>query len=412
MRLLLCALATFTTFGALAQDVVAIGRSLDDDSGDRCPDGDEINAASASLADVKAAKALTHPGDCIIVPADSSESWAGGITISGISLIGPGKDAGSPLNITAGKVVLDKHRKFTTRLIGVRFTGANEHFDITGSDTEAIAIIHDSYFYSNQTDIGEIVTNGCLISASHFDSDSVEGGDYFRQTLGASILANAAWGADPFYGDDDTKGDKNCYFEDNLIQNFRDGFLDVDNGARTVFRHNIMRDASFVVHGGGSGTSGQDTSTHGGRNIQIYDNTLNRVSNSMGMNQWLWLRGSTGVFLDNNLDEASSPDRSSYPNKPALRLSVGCPRNPEYPLRYQVGQDTDRADATPDHPFIISGNTGAGAASDLFIVIVGESGEGITCSSPNDYIRSGRDYVTSNTWGFSKYTYPHPLRPK
>ena len=413
VRLLLFGLATLATLSAVAQDVVAVGPLLDDDSGRRCPDGDEVKAASASLRDVKAAKASAHPGDCIIVPADSSASWAGDITISGISLIGPGKDAGSPLNVTAGKVVLDKHPKFTTRLIGVRFTGANEHFDITGSDTEAIAIVHDSYFYSNETRIGEIETNGCLISDSHFDSDSLDGGAFFRQTLGAGAApANAAWDADPYYGADDTNGDKNCYFEDNLIQNFRDGFLDIDNGARSVFRHNVMRDAPFLVHGGGSGTSGQDTSTHGGRNVQIYDNTLDRVSNRMAMNQWLWLRGSTGVFLDNNLDEASSPDGSSYPNKPGLRLTVGCPGNREYPLRYQVGQDTLRADATPDHPFMIAGNTGAGAQSDDFIVIAGESGGGITCSAPNDYIQLGRDYVTSNTWGFSKYTYPHPLHPK
>ena len=422
MRLLLCVLATFATSSAFAQDAVPAGPIRQADSGGRCPDGDEINAASASLADVEAAKALTSPGDCIIVPADASESWAGDITISGISLIGPGKDARSPLNITAGKVVLDKHTKFTTRLIGIRFTGANEHVYIAGSDTEAIAIVHDSYFYSSGTRIGEIYTNGCLISDSHFDSDSLEGGAFFRQTLGPGAPAEAAWDADPYYGDDDTNGDKNCYFEDNLIQNFRDGFLDVDNGARSVFRHNVMRDASFVVHGGGSGTSGQDTSSVGGRNIQIYDNTLDRYNNNMAFNQWLWLRGSTGVFIDNNMDDASSQrsgigdpnigDANNYPNKVELKLSVGCPGNPGYPLRYEVGQDTNLADATPNHPFIISGNTGNGASSRNFLSISGLSGEGITCSAPNDYIRPGRDFVTSNTWGFSKYTYPHPLHPK
>ena len=34
----------------------------------------------------------------------------------------------------------------------------------------------------------------------------------------------------------------------------------------------------------------------------------------------------------------------------------------------------------------------------------------VSCANPGGYIQQGRDYVLSNTWGWTPYTYPHPLQ--
>lgn len=173
-------------------------------------------------------------------------------------------------------------------------------------------------------------------------------------------------------------------------------------------RHELFQDSSIVAHGGGSGTSGQDTSSYGCRHIEIYDSTFDRVDTGSlsAVNKWVWMRGSSGVFANNVVD---LNDTSEYPDKSELIFSVGCPGDPGHPLDFQFGQSTITPDATPDQPYLVVDNTGTGVGAG-FITISGENGEGITCASPGDYIQSGRDYVTTNTWGWTGYTYPHPLR--
>jgi hypothetical protein len=140
--------------------------------------------------------------------------------------------------------------------------------------------------------------------------------------------------------------------------------------------------------------------------MEIYNNTFRRVSNNVALNKWIWMRGSSGVIANNVFPRADSPDGSSYPNKNEIFLTVGCPG--AYPVRYQMGQSSDTADAAPRYPLAIFGNTGAGTTDSNFIAL-GQNPNN-SCSSPSSYIKAGRDYVTSNTWGWAPYRYPHPLQ--
>lgn len=361
-------------------------------------------AASCSLSDVQDCITAASAGDTINVPAGTC-SWSGGLTISGVKLIGAGKSATTGTIITAGTVTVTKHSTQNTRLSGFRFTGSDNHAEIGGTSSNKPYIVDNNYFAIGSGDTIHITANGGLLYQNEFYSASGSSSDTMRVNLGVSAGGDS-WTAAHSMGTADTNGDQNIYFEDNTWTNFLEISLDCDNGARIVARYNTLIDSSFTAHGGGSGTSGNDTSSVGCRHFEVYNNTFDRVSNSWAVNKWLWMRGSSGVFANNTLEDASSPDGSSYPNKPEVYLTVGCPGS--YPVRYAVGQSTDSADATPDNPFLIFGNTGAGASSGNFIAI--SENPNNSCGSPSSYIQSGRDYATSNTWGWTAYTYPHPLR--
>ena len=371
-------------------------------------EGETINAASASREHVLAAIAQANAGDTVVVPAGSA-SWLSGITISGITLRGPGQSAGSPCNITAGMVTITKHATHVTRLLGFRFTGTLQHFTIGGALNARAFVVDDCRFQNAGAVMGRLTTNGGLFSRCTFVAAPAHGSDVFAANLGvgSGSAGNASWAAAPSLGTLDTTGETNTYFEDCTWSGFLEVALDIDDGARVVVRHCTLTDSSFVCHGGGSGTSGNDSSSYGNKHFECYDNTFDRVSNSVAINKWCWWRGGGGVFVDNAIDEASSPDGSSYPNKPELRLTVSCPG--PYPLAYQVGQVVQSPENPPSKPLLIYGNTGTGSSSGNFIAIGANPFGG--CGNPGSYIQAGRDYQTSNTWGWTKYPYPHPLRP-
>lgn len=375
-----------------------------------CSHGATLNSPSASRTDVNATIASSNAGDIVVVPADSSESWSGGISISGITLRGPGKSAASPTVITAGLVTITKHATHNTKLIGFRFTGTDQHLQIDGTASAKPFIVGDNHFAVGGSEWANVTANGGLFYSNNVIASTPTSADVFRLNLGAvGTAGETSWQNPTTMGQDDTTGEMNTYFEDNFWQNLLEVAVDVDNGARVVMRHETFQDSSIVYHGGGSGSSGQDTSSYGGRHLEVYDCDFNRVDTGAlsALNKWVWVRGGGGfVFANNTVDVNST---GQYPNKEELRFSVGCPGNPGHPLAYQFGQSTQAPDATPNQPALIFGNTGSGTGAG-FITISGTSGEGITCSAPNDYIQSGRDYMTSNTWGWTAYTYPHPLR--
>ena len=362
-----------------------------------------INAASASRADVNTAIGLASAGDTVVVPP-GTESWSGGVTVSGITLQGPGKDAGSPCTITAGLLTITKHATSNTTVSGFRWTGTGQHWAVGGTPSNAPFIIHDCYIFNDGNEWANWTTNGGLVHGCEFESTPENYNDTSRINLGGpGGNGLASWQAATTMGEDDTTGLVNTYFENNVASYFSEVLLDFDNGARCVVRSNVFYDIAFVTHGGGSGSSGQDTSSYGGRHVEFYWNDFIRQDGEVSLNKWQWQRGSTMVWAYNSMDDSSS---SSYPNKDNIRLSVGCPGDPGHPMAYQVGQTTQTPDSTPDQPILIFGNTGAGAGD---ITISGSSGGGITCGTPSNYIQEGRDYDTSNSWGWVPYEYPHPL---
>jgi hypothetical protein len=324
------------------------------------------------------------------------------VSISGITLKGPGKDSATPLNVTAGQVNITKHASKMTTLRGIRFTGANQHFQISGTSANQFFRVHDCYFYTSNSYIGEVAANGGLFSLCEFYWNPATWQSGGNPLHVRNAEANAMWAAAHTMGASDTNGTANVYFEDCTWSNFRDGVPDTDNGGKTVMRYCVLNDTCVMCHGGGSGGSGNDSSQFGARHMEVYNNTFNRVltTGNDAFNQWVYYRGSSGVVVNNVWEDPSTPD---YPDKPSITLGVGnCAAG--YPRQYQVGQSTQTPDATPDAPIMIYGNTGH------TLVINREKNPNESCSNPTSMIVQDRDYKLTTGW-WSPYTYPHPLRP-
>jgi hypothetical protein len=360
-----------------------------------------INAASCLRTDVVAAITSAKPGDTVQVPAGTC-SWSGGVSFTGIQLIGAGSSASGTV-ITAGLVTITKHATVHTRLARFRFTGTDEHIYAGGSPTAKAYIIDNNYIRSdvsgNEARALHLSANGGLLHHNQFTAVTWTNADV------VNIQTSEDWSQAPTFGANDASGERNIYFEDNTFTNVVETMPDGDVGSRVVIRHNVYVDSSIVFHGGAP----NDSSPGGGtRQFEVYNNTFQRVSNNVPLNKWIWARGSSGVIANNIMAPAQSPDGSTYPSKPEILLTVGCP-NP-YPMQYQVGQSNQTPENPPTHPLAIFGNTGAGATDGDFISVAGSDTAGPPCASPNTYIQKGRDYVLSNTWGWTPYTYPHPLQ--
>ena len=357
-----------------------------------------INAASCSQSDVRSAISSASPGDTVRVPAGNC-SWPGGVTIRGIRLDGAGSSSTGTV-ITSGIVNMRKHPSQYTKLEGFRFTGTDQHFDVSGSASDRPFIIANNYFRADASPkLGFVGVNGGLIHNNEFTAINPTGNDVFNIGTGED------WAQAPTFGNQDTNGSRNIYFEDNTFTNILETMPDGDIGSRLVIRHNVYVDSSIVFHGGFP----TDSSPGGGtRQFEVYNNVFDRQSNSVAINKWIWVRGSSGVIANNTMERADSPDGSSYPNKEEILLSVGCPD--AYPVQYQVGQSNESPENPPSHPLAIFGNTGAGTNDSNFINVVGSTTAGPPCPTPNNYIQEGRDYVLTNTWDWTPYTYPHPLQ--
>jgi len=357
-----------------------------------------INAASCSQSNVATAVGSASPGDTVQVPAGTC-SWSGGIAISGITLAGAGSSASGTV-ITAGLVRLNKHATQYTRLSGFRFTGTDQHFDVGGSPSAKPFIIGNNYFRADtNSKLGFVSVNGGLFHDNQFTALSATSADVFN------IITGEDWSQAPTFGTQDTTGERNIYFEDNTFTNILETMPDGDAGSRLVIRYNTYVDSSIVFHGGNP----TDSSPQGGtRQFEVYNNTFNRASNSVAINKWIWVRGSSGVIANNSMQRADSPDGFSYPNKHEILLTVGCPSS--YPVQYQVGQSNQSPQNPPSRPLMIFGNTGAGSTDGNFIDVAGSTTAGPPCSTPLNYIQLNRDYVRSNSWGWTPYPYPHPLQ--
>ncbi len=356
-----------------------------------------ISAASCSRADVATALASASPGDTVQVPAGTC-SWTGGISYSGIQLVGAGSSTTGTV-ITAGQVNMNKHASSYTKLSGFRFSGTDSHLVVGGSPSAKPYIIDNNYFRADVSGRAvHLSANGGLIHHNEWTAVNWTNQDV------VTIQTSEDWSQAPTFGADDINGERNIYFENNTFTNIAETMPDGDVGSRLVIRYNTFVDSSIVFHGGAPA----DSSPNGGtRHFEVYGNVFNRVSNSVPINKWIWVRGGTGVIANNSMKRADSPDGSSYPNKTEIRLSLACPSS--YPVQYQVGQSSKTLQNPPTRPLLIFGNTGAGSTDANFISVNSSDTAGGSCASSGSYIQSGRDYVLNNTWGWKPYTYPHPL---
>jgi hypothetical protein len=290
-------------------------------------------------------------------------------------------------------------------------------------------LIHDCWFQTGDTDRAAIYagTNHALIWNCSFDnsvwSSNIEG---VQVKWGASV-AHPSWTTDSTMGMDDTDGATNLYIEDCDFHAYLTA-VDFDDNARAVLRHSVMDNCSMGNHGA-------DTSPIGVRHFELYDNEL--IFDNFGSNcepqqdvAWFfWVRGGTGVITDNVLPSITSQCGGTKNN---IQLSVlNTRRNSgcyacwtSYPAPHQVGQGfgdgavynqwscptllQDGSYYVYSEPLYIWNNTGTAGNSVQF-----NQDPTDQCGNNQqvgDYVQADRDYIIGSKPGYTKFTYPHPLR--
>jgi hypothetical protein len=392
-------------------------------------------ATTCSSSDVQAAINASARGDIVTIP-NGSCTWASGVTISGKGIILQGQTAAGVQitnNATFG-IDITEDTIFHTEIRTMTVTGDGEFIHIlphsSPNDDGKAVLIHDITF-RNTSAIRAEVNRGVIYA------NVVDGSGTLNQNLEfvqckAQTLGNS-WTSASTMGMADTTGESNLYIENNTLTKVLQAALDIDDNCRIVIRHNTFDNSAFSSHGA-------DTSAIGGRHFELYENTfiftnLGDCSGTQTANvpYFFFLRGGTGVIADNTgLVNMSS---CAWGNKPALTFTVmnlqrnagpnacwgaGTSGGAKYPAPRQIGRGyvtgtgTDGAGRTTDaftyvgdsEPLYIWNQSSAPSLADY------DSTEcGATVDSSANYIRPGRDYIFGTPKpGYTKYTYPHPLR--
>src|SRR5437773_2102550 len=289
-------------------------------------------------------------------------------------------------------------------------------------------LIHDCWFQADSASDAILArTNRALIWNCSFD-DRFSQAALGLQLKWEDLTGSPSWSTDSTMGMDDTNGATNFYIEDCDFHAYLNA-TDFDSASRVVFRHNILDNS-------GMGSHGADTGPIGMRHVELYNNELIfdnfgdcDGSVTLNVNWFFWQRGGTSVITDNVLPAISS---CSWGNKSNIAFSVlnirrntGCyPCWTQYPAPHQVGQGYGAGAVfhpwtcveIPDQPnyyiflepVYIWNNSGTGGNNTRL-----NSDPDDPCGNNqqvSNYVQVGRDYIVGAKSGYTKFTYPHPLR--
>jgi len=390
--------------------------------------GQTINANTCGAVDVQTAINSATVGTTVNVPAGSC-SWVGStITLAkAITLQGAGQASlgtscplsGGQTNITLGgnqSVIITKQTG-VVRIQKFNFdTGAGGSpvypIVIQGSwqGTQPVIVNNNSFCTTgNVTNIFDIFVPGGAIFSNNIFVDTGFNGCCFSIKVGNS---SQSWTTADSLGMHDTSGLLNHYIEGNTFYGASNGVTDCDDGCRMVVRHNTF---SF----GGLNSHGQDTSPQGMREWEIYNNQFlypNSSSTLANVQQYIWIRGATGVIFGNSFQHISG---QTWGTKPEIKMSIrgaedvrpqGSCAQVSYPVPHQLGQNNNGSSDFTDPVYLWSNTMGSGAP-----VLATGWNWGNPCGlNFNNFFQSPRDYVDNGSAGGAKpgytpYTYPHPL---
>lgn len=326
---------------------------------------------------------------------------------------------------SANLITIAEDTTHSSELLGLRVvqgTGSGNQIRITSTSNGQPTLIHDCFFETGtQGNIMRIETNKGVIWNSSFVAYP------FSMAPTALELKNATttndWSSPSTMGSADTTGKRNVYIEDCDFHAWLN-CSDSDDNSRAVFRYNVLNNA-------GHGSHGADTSNIGARHYEFYNETFifNGFSNgeSFNMNWFFYLRGGTGIITDCVIPNLNSGD---YGNKGEIVINVqnlqrNSGPNPlwgnniagdQYPCPRQVGMGYVTGNAGNDsvtykgdsEPVYQWNNTGTGAYSAPSML--NYSTPTATQDDINGYVKVGRDWLNAVKPGYSKFTYPHPLR--
>src|SRR5882724_1508217 len=327
-------------------------------------------------------------------------------------------DASTTITNNAGSTTLVDVTESTAQSInisGIRFnkgTGTGLAINVNSTNLGKPVLTHDCRFSATSptTDVRYNVNRG-VVYKCYFDRgfNWYDGGtNHLDNSNGVHCEnpegASNAWTSPNTMGDADTTGTSNLYIEDCVFTGFHLGVIDFHNSVRGVFRHNVLDNSGITTHG-------PDTAAEGMRHGEFYNNrgifdgtglNENWIAN---LNYWIDWRGGSGVVTDNTFDNITS---TTWGDKKEVTLECqminrnagpyACWNN-GYPVPHQTGQGYPALEGV----YIWNNNAFVSSPSQY----TDECGHGLLVA---DYIQLGRDYFASAKSGYTKYTYPHPLR--
>jgi hypothetical protein len=380
-----------------------------------------------------------HDGDTITIPAGNFTWGADSVHVTkALTIQGAGQGTTNITVTATPTITLTKTVNGPIRVQQLSFTGSGggqmPHFiAINGPWPNGKPVIFENVTFNahRSTMVGVLSPGGVIFSHIAFV------GEWDNALVTVNHNSSASWTTPDTMGARDTTGCANVYIEDSTFVGGSNGISDCDDGCRMVLRHNIFgyggRDS------GGPNSHGQDTSPFGMRHMEIYDNQFlfpdHTCKNCLGgnqclsnVNQFIWIRGGTGVIFDNYFDHLSS---KCWGTKTEIRFDIrgaedarpqGSCANTHYPVPHQIGQTLNGTD-----PIWIWGNTGQSVVNVQTAWSWGNPC-GLDCNTffqwhrdaentslPNPTVLPHQGGAVSGLGGtpkpgYTPYTYPHPLR--
>lgn len=331
-------------------------------------------------------------------------------------------------------------------------TGTGAQFTIAATASGYPVLIHDIWSHDTASTARsrflQSASNRGVVWYCYLDTGFTIGSGN-HPGYGFAVVAPGitnSWTTASTMGTADTTGKSNFYIENVYFAGCLSEAHDFSENSRAVVRYSIFDNSGGTTHGADTGNWGQ-------RHFETYNNLF--IATEMGASSpalayWLFVRGGTGVITDNVMPNCSN---SQYPNKPAVSLTAEnlqrdsgvnplwswgsasvcypCPRQIGFgritgigttaftlgagvstakPAGYAVSGTTDSITYVGDaEPMYQWNNTGTGTyATPTIGNYSAPNGAGNDVSS---YIQLARDYVNGSKPGYTKYTYPSPLRP-
>jgi hypothetical protein len=336
----------------------------------------QVNALSCSSTDVQNAINTATVGQTVNVPAGNCTWGLNSVLLNkAITLNGAGKGV---TNIT-----MSAHPSFniTKQAIGITRI-QNMTFLAVGPETSPHFIIISGPWPTGDPVIFQNI--GVNVQGASMFDVNVAGGAIFSHISFVGTWDNAlltikdlthtsSWTTADSLGMGDPTGKLNVYVEDSTFIGGSNGVVDADDNSRIVWRHNTHGFSG--QDGGGFNSHGDDSSPYGMRQFEIYNNSFvfpdktcplgnSSLSN---INQFVWIRGATGVIFNNNFDSLFS---SCWGDKSEWKFSNrgaeddrpgGIPCSAvTYPTKHQLGQNNNGTADFTDPIWIWSNINNAG----------------------------------------------------
>ena len=413
-------------------------------------------ASSNSQSAVTTAIGSSANGDTVIIP-NGAVTWSSTITLSKqITLEGanagalvitdtnPNAESSPSCNGTAELICVNIGSSYHTTLANMNFftgggVGAGDYIVVQGA-SGLVPLMHDMLFdipnFVLSHAVQWLVTGGVIWNTTFQSTQNLAGscGQQVGSDSGSIVVkSNYNWDNPSTMGTLDTGGTANLYMENDTFS-YAGQIPDIDDNGRIVIRYSTIANTSGgLTHG--------TTSTYGGRQVELYNNTYTYTNTNRNASRYFWFRAASAVVTANSFQLMSGP---CYGTKDTLTFVVEnaqanaqhgcctgwmCFHQPgaggSYPT---VNTPTNIGSGNPaqipgdayqiSDPVYIWNNTGTGQGSSHYGENEGSTGS--ACSNgvgTANFYQSGRDYFYNDSStsagakpGWVPYTYPHPLR--